>query len=574
MLGRWGSTRPDWGYRLPHRQNGGMSFLVFVGPGADQQFAALKLREFESGQVVQEHQKLSREEFVRLAATLERDLAPRWVMSRSTPWLTPLVEANVHLAKTYMLDLSQRILHRSPFSAHPVPDVDLDYRIPRVTHPGQDALFAEPTAAGETLPELEERYLSQRRTLPTDPQRRQRLELLLHAESIGALIALEMEHHGLAWDERGHRALLREQLGARVAEGLRPPRLAELAEQLAQQLNAPGLNPDSPQELLRALQRAGYSLSSVRAWELEEHRDPLIEQVLQYKSLSRLASSHGDAWLDQWIRDSRFHPHYVLGTVASGRWAASGGGALQLPRAIRQVITAPPGKVFVVADGSQLEPRILGAISQDTALQRAGAGKDLYQGLIDSKVAANREEAKLGMLSAIYGGGTAKASGVVSALERNFPRAMEYVASAARAGERGDGVESWLGRGCPPADADWMQLQRNTVDATAQRAADLAARARGRFTRNFVVQATAAEWALIWMAQTRHLIFSAGLHTRCKQVFFVHDEVVFETDTELAQGLAQALKLAAQRAGQTLFGPNAPDFPVSINTVANYADAK
>lgn len=551
-----------------------MSYLVFIAPGADQQFAAVNVREFETGTVVLENHHISRDDFARTVDGLEREYAPRWVMTRTAPWLTPLVQANVHLAKTFVLDLVQRIMHRSPFASQEVPDISVDYPIARVPNPGQDALFAEPTEAGDTLSAVEERYLALRAALPSDPQQRRRLEILVHAESIGAVIATEMEDQGLAWDERAHRALLREQLGDRTPDGVRPPRLHALAQQLAQQLNTPGLNPDSPQELLRALQRAGYSLSSVRAWELEQHRDDLIDLVLGYKSLSRLASSHGDAWLDQWIRDSRFHPHYVLGTVASGRWAASGGGALQLPRAIREVIIAPAGKVFVVADGSQLEPRILGAISQDAALQRAGAGKDLYQGLIDSGVAANRDEAKLGMLSAIYGGTSAGAGAVVSALERSFPRAMSFVAEAARAGERGDGVHSWLGRGCPPADDTWHRTQRNTVDATAQRAADIAARSRGRFTRNFVVQATAAEWALVWMAQTRHLIFSAGLHTRCRQVFFVHDEIVFETEPELAEGLAQAIRLGAQRAGLALFGAQAPDFPVSIATVKSYAEAK
>ncbi|MCW4464005.1 bifunctional 3'-5' exonuclease/DNA polymerase [Glutamicibacter sp. MNS18] len=551
-----------------------MSFLAFLAPAPDQDFAVLNVREQDSGNLVVDQLAVSRADFTATVARIEQRYAPRWVMTRTAPWLPLLLEADIHLGKAHMLDLAQRILHRSPFVSMRLGDVDLEPRPARMPAPNQDALFAEPAEASADLAAMEERYLQQRRALPEDAGQRRRIELLLHAESIGAVIAAEMEHHGLAWDERAHRALLREQLGPRVPEGQREPRLAALADELAHTLNTPGLNPDSPQELLRALQRAGYGLSSVRAWELEAHKDPVIELVLHYKQLSRLASAHGDAWLDQWIRDSRFHPHYVLGTVASGRWAATGGGALQLPHAIRQVITAPEGKVFVVADGSQLEPRILGAISQDSALQQAGQGQDLYQGLIDSQVAKDRDEAKLGMLSAIYGGTSSGAGAVVSALERGFPRAMSYVARAAQAGERGEGVHSWLGRGCPPADESWLHAQRNTADATAQSAADMAARSRGRFTRNFVVQATAAEWALVWMAQTRHLVFSAGLHTRCRQVFFVHDELVFETEPELAEGLARAIRLGAHRAGQSLFGPQSPDFPVSIATVRSYAEAK
>lgn len=551
-----------------------MSLLAFLAPGPDRTFATLSVRDQDSGNHALLPTQLRREDFPSTVARLESEMAPRWVMARTAPWLPLLLESDVYLAKAHVLDLAQRILHRSPFVSTRLEDVDLERPIGRDPLPNQDALFAEPSAAAEDLAAVEARYLEQRQALSADPLQRHRLELLLHAESIGAVIAAEMEHHGLAWDASAHRALLREQLGERVPEGIREPRLSELAEQLGQELKSPGLNPDSPQELLRALHRCGYPLKSVRAWELEQFQDPLIDLILRYKHLSRLASAHGDVWLDQWVRDSRFHPHYVLGTVASGRWAATGGGALQLPHAIRQVITAPPGKVFVVADGRQLEPRILAAISGDTALQRAGQGNDLYQAFVDAGVAADRGEAKLGMLSAIYGGSSASAAGVVSALERNFPQAMAYVAAAARAGEQGAGVHSWLGRGCPPADEGWIRAQRSTSDAAGQAAADAAARSRGRFTRNFVVQSTAAEWALAWMAQARHLIHAAGLHTRCRQVFFVHDEVVYEADEELAAGLAQVVQQAAQRAGQNLFGRHSPDFPVSIATVRCYADAK
>ena len=79
----------------------------------------------------------------------------------------------------------------------------------------------------------------------------------------------------------------------------------------------------------------------------------------------------------------------------------------------------------------------------------------------------------------------AGAQAVGAALKKNFPAAMDFVDSAARAGERGDGVSSYLGRGCPPADERWMQAQRGTRDEASQRAADLAARSRGRFVGAF-----------------------------------------------------------------------------------------
>ncbi|HEV8650200.1 MAG TPA: hypothetical protein VG276_12510, partial [Actinomycetes bacterium] len=61
-----------------------------------------------------------------------------------------------------------------------------------------------------------------------------------------------------------------------------------------------------------------------------------------------------------------------------------------------------------------------------------------------------------------------------------------------------------------------------------------AARDRGRFTRNFVVQASAADWALVWLAAVRRRLADpaatdltpADPTGRPQLVFFQHDEVV------------------------------------------------
>ncbi|MFC0420282.1 bifunctional 3'-5' exonuclease/DNA polymerase [Glutamicibacter ardleyensis] len=549
-----------------------MSMLAFIGADPEG-YAILELRQAHNGAPVIPARLVSATDFPMAVRTIEDEHSPRWIMLRTTPWMQPLLAHGVFLAKAHILSLAQRILHRSPLSSGALDDFDVDSPNAPILRPNQDALFDSPVT-GESLDDLVSMYLAQRQALPTEKSARKRLELLIHAESVGALVACEMEHTGLAWDEKAHRELLREKLGPAVGEGTRPVKLAQLAQSLAHALNSPGLNPDSPRELLRALHRAGFAVQSVRVWELEQLKHPLIEQVLEYKKLSRLASTHGDEWLDQWVTEGRFHPHYILGTVASGRWAASGGGALQLPHSIRQVVRTPVGRTFVIADGRQLEPRILAAISQDRQLQEAGQQDDLYQWLINAKLVSDRNEAKLGMLSVIYGGGGGTSGAVGAALKKNFPQAMAYVDQAAKAGERGQGVQSWLGRGCPPADEAWIQAQRATHDGAGQRAADAAARSRGRFTRNFVVQSTAAEWALVWLGHARHLIRQAGWGDTCQQVFFVHDEAVFECPVELAPQLGELVRHAALLAGRTLFGEHSPNFPVSVGISQNYAEGK
>src|SRR5699024_12214379 len=100
-------------------------------------------------------------------------------------------------------------------------------------------------------------------------------------------------------------------------------------------------------------------------------RRPPRSTLFPYTTLFR-------SWMDAWIvpaaepgRKDRFHPEYVPGGVITGRWATSGGGALQLPKQIRAAMQADPGWRLVVADAAQIEPRALAAMSGDRGLAEA-----------------------------------------------------------------------------------------------------------------------------------------------------------------------------------------------------------
>ncbi|WP_253259402.1 bifunctional 3'-5' exonuclease/DNA polymerase [Subtercola boreus] len=338
----------------------------------------------------------------------------------------------------------------------------------------------------------------------TEPNR---LRLLIAAESAGALVAAEMTHAGLPWHEGVHDELLTELLGPEAPAGQRPARLEALAQAVRRALDAPQLNPDSPQELLRALRAAGLSVTTTRSWELQAIEHPVIPPLLEYKKLSRLFTANGWSWMASWVRDGRFHPDYLPGGVVSGRWAARGGGALQLPKQVRRAVTADDGWKLVVADAAQLEPRILAGISADTVMAAAGRGSDLYAGIVESGAVKTRAEAKVAMLGAMYGATSGESGRLLPRLARAFPTALDYVETAARAGERGEIVTSRLGRSAPRPAETWWETQalarEGAPDERVQQLARREARDWGRFTRNFVVQASAADWALCWLADLR-----------------------------------------------------------------------
>jgi DNA polymerase-1 len=526
---------------------------------------------------------------------------PRWIWHRTQDWYPSLLAAGVDVERCYDLSLCGAILAHSEFTAH-TPYArnaekltqDDDLQPPRLLQPppppaDQGALFDDPGAATEprqTLAGLRAEYAAQQDALAAaagaaaaaaagDGNRRQRLQLLLAAESASALVAAEMQHAGVPWREELHEHILAEHLGPRPPLGHRPAKLEALNTELRGLLNAPALNPDSPQELMRALHRNGIEVKSTRQWELKGSSHPAIAPLLAYKKLSRLHTANGWAWLDAWVRNGRFRPEYVVGGVVSGRWASRGGGALQIPRQVRGAVHADPGHKLIVADASQLEPRVLAALAQDSTMAEAARDQDLYAGIAAKGFGGDRSKAKMALLGAMYGATSGEAGRLMPQLAKTYPRAVGFVERAARDGEAGRTVTSRLGRSSPPPSERWFLSQRST-SAEEQRRADSIARSRGRFTRNFVVQGSAADWAACWLAELRRRLrtMRADGSATGELVFFLHDEVMVHAPDAAVDACIRAIEEAANAAKELLFGPIPVEFPVSVAVVDSYDNAK
>ena len=522
-------------------------------------------------------------------AGVEGGAPVRWVWGDTPRWYAALLAAGVRVARCHDLRLCHAILRDSELVAvdAPVriaiewdatPVVEASDAAPALFDLGdsEDAPAGPPSGIDECVRE----FARQRAAIEgsTDAGR---LRLLTAAESAGALIAVELRTAGLPWDAPTHETLLTDVLGERLAGGA-PEKLEDAARRVRDALGDPTASLDSQPKLLRSLHRAGILAESTSRWELAEYRHPVIEPLLEYKKLSRLLSANGWAWLAEWVHDGRFRPVYVPGGVVTGRWASSGGGALQIPRQLRPAVRADPGWRLVVADVAQLEPRVLAAMARDTALADAARGKDLYAGIVETGAVPLRSEAKIAMLGAMYGATTGDSGRLVPRLRRTFPRSMALVDEAARTGENGGVVTTWLGRSSPPPSATWHEAQSRASDVAASGVDETRARRwardRGRFTRNFVVQGTAAEWALAWMADLRVRLAAmppvaasdaaprSGVvfATRPHLAFFLHDEVMIHTPASHADAVAVAVREAAASAARLLFGDFPIDFPLEL----------
>lgn len=502
---------------------------------------------------------------------------PRWVIRSARD--PHLLAAGVQLTRAHDLLLCHAILRDTDIVARPLaPSEDW---LPREPETGEPALFETEDRRGtESVEELLDQLREQLRVIAADPTGR--LSLLCAAESAGGLIAEEMRAAGLPWDAAEHDRILTEILGPRTAGGGMPEHMAKHADAVRFHLGDPQLHLESHVKLLRALHRVGVNVESTSQWELSDIAHPVIPPLLAYKKLSRLMSANGWAWLSEWVRDGRFRPVYIPGGVVTGRWASSGGGALQLPRLLRPAVRADPGWMLIVADVAQLEPRMLAAMAGDKSMAEAARGQDLYAGVVASGAVATREEAKFAVLGAMYGSTTGDSGRLVPRLRKVYPRAMHLVDSAARTGEDGGVVSTWLGRSSPKPDAAWQAQQSAATGADADPAevarARGRARERGRFTRNFVVQGTAAEWALIWLAEIRHRLrglpaaqtaatASGPFSRHAHLAFFLHDEVILHVPAEQADAAAAAVREAAAVATRRLFGAFPIDVPLDLQIV-------
>ena len=543
-------------------------------------------------------------------AVRSRPDVTRWVWRATAEVYPRLRDAGVRVERCYDMEAAETLLlgHEGrlgePRSAAaalarlrggPVPPDPPQ----RSAEPGSQSSLFEPRPVHVPLEQLMEVYGQQQRRhdAAAHPER---MRLLTAAESAGMLVATEMNASGLPWSADTHREVLHELLGERYAGGGEPRRLAELTDEVSAAFGR-RVRPDLPADVIKAFAQAGIKMKSTRRWEIETVDHPAVKPLVEYKKLYRIWVAHGWSWLQDWVRDGRFRPEYLPGGTVTGRWVTNGGGALQIPKVIRRAAVADPGWRLVVADADQMEPRVLAAISRDPGLMEvAGRETDLYQSVSDRAFSGDRAQAKLAVLGAIYGQTSGDGLKNLALLRRRFPRAVAYVDDAARAGEEGRLVRTWLGRTCPPAPGSDSSGEEAGMPQSAQEGvgegalggsfgsgssagsdgsdgdewvpgyASTNSRARGRFARNFVVQGSAADWTLLVLAALRR----ACRDMAAELVFFQHDEVMVHCPAQEADAVVEAIREAAELAGRLTFGETPVRFPFTTAVVECYADAK
>jgi DNA polymerase I-like protein with 3'-5' exonuclease and polymerase domains len=367
-----------------------------------------------------------------------------------------------------------------------------------------------------------------------------------------------LQHNGVAVDREAWQALAeqsRQQAGRlrRELDELAPPRDGEFVA---------SWNWDSNADVKKLLIQLGFAVENAADQTLAGIDHPLAAKLRAYRAAQKLATSYGLSCLAAVGPDGRIHANWKqLGAPASGRMSCSAPNLQQLPQdEYRRCVVAPPGRVLVKADYSQIELRIAAVISKDKALLEAyRRGDDLHTRTAQhvlgvEQVSKNdRKLAKALNFGLLYGMGAPRFRETTKAdygLDLTEEQAKDYRAAFFRAYP---GLRSWH-----------RAAGRNKDQPIETRT--LAGRRRLNvvpFTQrlNTPVQGTGADGlktalALLWERR--------GEVPGSFPVLAVHDEIVVECDEDQADAVAVWLQQAMIDAMAPLIDP----VPVGVEVQA------
>ncbi len=382
------------------------------------------------------------------------------------------------------------------------------------------------------------------------------------SESAAALLSVELGEVGLPLDVGEAERVIAGFVGPRPAD--EPARLAARRRRDAAVLDlGRGARADlrNPAQVRELLAGVGVELPDTRSWRLEPFRGahPLVDALLQWRKAERMETTYGYGWLDRQVSNGRLHGRWQASDGAAGRMTAQSG-LHNLPAELRSAVVAPPGQALVRADLGQIEPRVLAAVSYDEALAAAATEADLYAP-VAARLGVDRPTAKVAVLAAMYGQTSGAAGAALRGMDSSYPRAMAYLRAADEAGREGRAVTTYGGRRVPA----WAG------EPTGEEGRDRAvAAARGRFTRNAVIQGAAAELFKAWAATVRLTVAGVG----ARIVLCLHDELLVETPLEAADEVAEALHRTLDSTAALWFRSGRVRFVADVRVLHRWSDAK
>ena len=287
--------------------------------------------------------------------------------------------------------------------------------------------------------------------------------------------------------------------------------------------------------------KTGYS-TSAEVLEKLTNAHPIIPKILEYRQLTKLNSTYAEG-LTGYIRaDGRIHGKFHQTVTVTGRISSADPNLQNIPtrmplgREIRKVFIPEEGSVFVDADYSQIELRVLAHMSGDAALIAAYQADEDIHAITASQVfdvpldqvdSTLRRKAKAVNFGIVYGISSfglgqdldisrKEAEGYIEKYFATYGKVKEFLDRTVEDAKKNGYTVTMFGRRRPiPELASSNFMTRSFGERAAM---------------NAPVQGTAADIIKIAMVRVNRRLKEE--HLQSKLVLQIHDELIIETKKE------------------------------------------
>lgn len=274
-------------------------------------------------------------------------------------------------------------------------------------------------------------------------------------------------------------------------------------------------------------------------------KHPIVEQILDYRTLTKLKSTYADGLLKEISADGRIHTNFQMTVTATGRLSSTEPNLQNIPvrrelgAQIRRMFVASPGKVLVDADYSQIELRLLAHIANDeTMIAAFRSGEDIHAvtasqvfGVPLAEVTPlQRSHAKAVNFGIVYGISAFSLAQDIGVFQNEAKAYMDsYFAKY-------HGVRTYMTRVVEQAKADGYvtTLFGRRRDLPELKSSNFNLRSFGeRVALNMPIQGTAADIIKAAMVRVDARMRAEKLQARL--LLQVHDELIVECPAEEAE---------------------------------------
>jgi len=321
-------------------------------------------------------------------------------------------------------------------------------------------------------------------------------------------------------------------------------------------------------ELVKAGKDVTYNAFSVSSDALEPFRgkDELVDALLEYQDLNKLMTTYVTPYTggtitrttngkerlvekDSLLINGRVHTKFNAHGADTGRFSSSEPNLQNIPssgdygKLVRNLFIAPPGHKLVVADYSQIEPRIIAAFSRDQRLvDNYLTGGDIYTTIGDT-MGVERKVGKMLVLAISYGVGPDKiassigctmkeAQDLMNRFEAKFSAIKKYKASVIRRAKEHK----------PIPYASTIFGRRRYIPDLKSKEYRLISRAE-RQAFNTVIQGSAADIMKLALVRAHSCFID---EPSVSLILTVHDELVTVTPEDKAEEVAEAIRVSME----------------------------